>query len=712
MDQQAWVATAYGVCISVAVLFALYAVAFGWWTKRKRLATALVGPAGSLSAAGRVLSLSRAPVASIGPTRFAHSLAALGSESNPSATTNVPAADQALPSTVTSVGRVGNAELGSTEDFVTARGTQSVGRIAWSFYAGAVGAWVIVSPSQYAAFAGIVGVVVYALTSGLPVLLIAALGGRITRAVPHVYSMSDFFGWRFGPCAKTLVALLCVFNMSIALLAEFTTMGALFQAFVGTVPYGIIIAIGALTILYTVYGGLVVSIATDQVQGIASICLAIVLVAWVGATHRTPLQSPLPPELGPNEYGYTSIFTLGLSLLASTVFSEAMWQRVWASSSRRVLHVGAGIGALMITAVVAVSGIGGWLALGSGVARAKPYDYYSHMASQTVNPAYKNQSFTDDSLYLFNMFGNVSKDAGPGLTYNARLSNAVGLAALVLATIMNESAVDSLQNGLAASISGQWLKGAPLWRARLGVIIINVPLIVIGARGYNVLSLFLVTNLACVCAFPGVIFGLIPRFRRHVTETGFLFSFVCGCLGLTGFGIGYYTTNAEGGPATPGQGATWAWYGNSYDWRCFLVALGSAVGGLGLWSLGAYGLRRAFGGRGGPGLTGLLMRVPGFRYVVGAPNWTPERDRARHADVKLRFGLRGEEARQAAAKATWMDGGPGAGGSGSDLSDGSDPKAALHASEVLKKAASATTAAEGGAEKAGAAAGAATNAAV
>ena len=79
----------------------------------------------------------------------------------------------------------------------------------------------------------------------------------------------------------------------------------------------------------------------------------------------------------------------------------------------------------------------------------------------------------------------------------------------MLATIMNESAVDTLQNGLAASISGQWLKNAPLWRARVGVVLINAPLIAVGARGYNVLSLFLVTNLACVCAFPGVIAGLL-----------------------------------------------------------------------------------------------------------------------------------------------------------------------------------------------------------
>jgi hypothetical protein len=38
----------------------------------------------------------------------------------------------------------------------------------------------------------------------------------------------------------------------------------------------------------------------------------------------------------------------------------------------------------------------------------------------------------------------------------------VGVLVVLLAIVMNEGAVDSLQNGLAASISGQYLKNAPL----------------------------------------------------------------------------------------------------------------------------------------------------------------------------------------------------------------------------------------------------------
>ena len=53
------------------------------------------------------------------------------------------------------------------------------------------------------------------------------------RKVPHVLSLADFIGWRFGWVAKTYVMLFVVFNMSIAMLAEYSTIGSLFQDYLG-----------------------------------------------------------------------------------------------------------------------------------------------------------------------------------------------------------------------------------------------------------------------------------------------------------------------------------------------------------------------------------------------------------------------------------------------------------------------------------------------
>lgn len=142
------------------------------------------------------------------------------------------------------------------------------------------------SALQYAQVAGIVGVVAYGISCGLPILMIGWFGGKITRDLPHVLSLGDFVGWRFGPIAKTLLFILTMFMMCIFVLAEYTTIGTIFAAFVGTLDWPIIVVVGVLTLSYTAYGGLAVSIATDQVQGVASMLLALVLTIYVAVTYR------------------------------------------------------------------------------------------------------------------------------------------------------------------------------------------------------------------------------------------------------------------------------------------------------------------------------------------------------------------------------------------------------------------------------------------
>lgn len=116
--------------------------------------------------------------------------------------------------------------------------------------------------------------------------MIGGFGGRITRDLPHVFSLADFVGWRFGPIAKTQLFIMSMFMMCIFVLAEYTTIGTIFSAFVGTLGWPIIVVVGVLTLTYTAYGGLAVSIATDQIQGGASLLLALILSIYVAVTYR------------------------------------------------------------------------------------------------------------------------------------------------------------------------------------------------------------------------------------------------------------------------------------------------------------------------------------------------------------------------------------------------------------------------------------------
>jgi Na+/proline symporter len=241
-----------------------------------------------------------------------------------------------------------------------------------------------VGPAQYASYAGVLGLAVYSLSSGFPIFVIAVMGESIQSKFPKVLSVGDFVGFRFGPTAKLLVVLLVMFNMSIGMLAEYTTMGSLFkvllissdfvfslvresplserlsplsrslglgrffllQDFVGTSNIPIIVIVGAVTLVYTAYGGLFISLITDRVQGVNIVLFIAVLSCYIAATFRAPLPAdfgPSAPYLGPNFYGYSSIVAMPVSLMSATVFSEAFWQRCWASQDKKALYLGAGL---------------------------------------------------------------------------------------------------------------------------------------------------------------------------------------------------------------------------------------------------------------------------------------------------------------------------------------------------------------------------------
>lgn len=71
---------------------------------------------------------------------------------------------------------------------------------------------------------------------------------------------------RFGWVVQTWISLLMLLNMGIGMTAEYTAMGDLFSIILHTTRVPIVIVVGVIASVYTAYGGLYVSIITDQVQ--------------------------------------------------------------------------------------------------------------------------------------------------------------------------------------------------------------------------------------------------------------------------------------------------------------------------------------------------------------------------------------------------------------------------------------------------------------
>jgi SSS family solute:Na+ symporter len=434
-------------------------------------------------------------------------------------------------------------KIQDTEAFITARGQVGWYRVAWSFYAGAVGAWVITSPAGYASFAGMLGLCMYALAAGAPFLMIAYGGDVIRKRLPHVLSLTDFMGWRYGEICKATVCLLILFNMSIALLAEYYTIGTIFTYFVRSVPYAMVIVVGVLTLAYTAYGGLLVSIFTDTIQGIASVLFFFILALYMAITFRPgylpqntcfeDVQIPKGSDTNETEpycfnalpcapsadgsypcvsgtpkcsqfdavggycpiSGYSSILTMPLALFAATVFSEAMWQRCWASSDTRNVRIGAWVGAAITIVMV-------WFAGFTGLLTVWAQDPYLTFSEETVPYTLSNGTVVDASqranydLYLFQVlykgkypdvqdgkYGKFVDNNGEYVMYPS-IQNWIGVILVVLAVVMNEGAVDSIQNGMAAAVASYFqpiIKQWNLWYTRGAVVLLNAALVGIGA---------------------------------------------------------------------------------------------------------------------------------------------------------------------------------------------------------------------------------------
>ncbi len=92
------------------------------------------------------------------------------------------------------------------------------------------------------------------------------------------------------------VALLMLLNMGIAMTAEYTAVGDLFELVVGTERVPIVVIIGVVSMIYTAYGGLYISIITDQWQVSTSCTLHVIMleeqVHAIARCHHHHAPSP------------------------------------------------------------------------------------------------------------------------------------------------------------------------------------------------------------------------------------------------------------------------------------------------------------------------------------------------------------------------------------------------------------------------------------
>ncbi|KAJ3275482.1 hypothetical protein HDV01_000309 [Terramyces sp. JEL0728] len=449
----------------------------------------------------------------------------------------------------------------STEFFLTAKNTQPWYRVAYGFYATSVGAGVIfavpsfIVPQQFGG--GLLGLITYPFFSGFPIFLVAIMGKYIRQRFPEVLSIGSFARWRFGSAFQTWVTLNVLFNLGIALAVEFTSIGTLFSNFLDVPNWIPIMNVAVVTFAYTALGGLYISLITDQVQTLFIFLILCVMGVFVAVNFRTGELGPLPDYLGINYTGEASFATLGIALISSTMFSDAVWQRVWSAKDDRALNLGAAVGGTLVIFVSFLFGFGGFIAAWAGLV-------------------------TDPNVAFLQLL-----KVGDG-----DIPYAVLLVVFMLAVTMNESAIDSFQIAIGdtlVSLFESFGVKITIFQVRILLALLNIPFAIIGSYNFNIVSLYLITNIMTTCVMLPLVFGLIPAFDRYYTGASALFGSFFALIWVMIYGVLQQVYQNNGGVFNGWSDISTGLYNTFYlvyDYPPFVIGLGGSLVGMAIWTGG------------------------------------------------------------------------------------------------------------------------------
>ncbi|MFQ5426026.1 MAG: sodium:solute symporter [Gaiellales bacterium] len=382
-----------------------------------------------------------------------------------------------------------------SDQYLTARGTQRTWPLALNFFASVLGAWILFAPPEVGTFAGILGVIGYAVGQAVAIAIFAFVGPRVRRRLPDGTTVLQWVRSRYGDLSHLYVGGISVLYMFVFLAAELTAIGGAVALLSGVDPLVPIIAVAAVTAIYTAYGGLPASLATDRWQGL--LILGLVAAATVGIVIDVTDPGERADAAGlssATQTGLEVLIVLVIAITAANLFHQGFWQRVWAARDERSLIRGACIGGALVVPVLFVMGLFGMIAAGGG-------------------------DLEVPSLAFFTLITDLPTPL-------------IGVV-LVLAVTLVASSVDTLQNALAALIAVDVSRGhMRMSGARVATLALTAPAVVIATEGVSVLRLFLVADLLAATIAVPVFLGLWQR----ATTGGLIAGCVMGLIGIVAAG--------------------------------------------------------------------------------------------------------------------------------------------------------------------------------
>lgn len=391
------------------------------------------------------------------------------------------------------------------DDYLTARGSIGTGLSVATLVATLAGTWIISSPALMAHYAGPAAVLGYCVGQALPMWLFPLVGNRVRARYPQAATLSDVVGTRYGVAVRVLVSVLGLFYMGVYLAVELTTIAQTMQLTVGWSLALAAALVAFCTVVYAAWGGVSTAIAVDRLQ-VGFIVALVAVVTWLAWQAAGPDPFAVAREKGQLEWnanGWQNAGVLVLGIVASNLFDNSFWARLFACRDATVVRRSFAFSGVAIGVILIPASLMGWWAAGIAV--------------------------EDGDQYNISMLP-VSLITAHGGVWTAVL-------VLVLALLLAMSTISALFNGLVGVLTADARAcGAPaghrtLLAAKIGTALLAVPAVWVASFGADSTYLFFIANLVCAAAVVPVFLGLwAPRITGSWVFVAFILGLIPGVL--------------------------------------------------------------------------------------------------------------------------------------------------------------------------------------
>jgi Na+/proline symporter len=403
----------------------------------------------------------------------------------------------------TFVGLVYSKKYQGINNYLTANRNIGFFSLTTSLIASALGAWILFGPASAATWGGIGAVIGYAMGTAFPMIFLIFLGKKIRNEFPKGSTLIEFLRKRFGKSLFKLILLMTVFYMFVFLCAEVTAVAVLINYISGTQLWITALIILIATLAYTLYGGLRVSIFTDNIQMIIIVILFLISVVYLtsfseGQFSFSFIKTKNPHLLSGNYIpNYTAGLTFFIAVAATNLFHQGNWQRVYAAKNNVVLKKSLITAFIVIIPIVFFMGFSGLVAI-------------------SVDPK-------------------VIPDLGFFSLLLRDQTELLSLIIVILGLSLTISTVDTLVNAISSLIivDGKATfnfskKTDYLKISKFFIIGLSIIAFIIASKGFSVLYLFLLADLFC-CAFVLTIF--YSFYNKRINEKNAYTAIIVGLVG-------------------------------------------------------------------------------------------------------------------------------------------------------------------------------------